>query len=70
MFLTLFNFSGLAVFLFSSTGIKKWLPSNTKTTGTKWGLNSESIVANLATLALSINSSRAGGIINAVSVVL
>src|SRR5215210_3136154 len=68
IFLILFNISGLAVFfLFSSIGIKKLLPSNTKTTGTKWGLNSESIVANLATLALSMNSSTSEEIFNAVS---
>jgi hypothetical protein len=46
------------------------LASNTKTTGTKWGLDAKSTVANLATRALSINSSTAGGIFKAVSVVL
>src|ERR687894_2340270 len=60
IFFILLSFSGLVVFLFLSTGIKKWLPSNTKTTGTKWGLNSESIVANLATLTLCIKSSISG----------
>jgi hypothetical protein len=31
------------------------LPSNTKTTGTKWGLFSESTVASLATVALFVS---------------
>nr|MDQ3562002.1 hypothetical protein [Thermoproteota archaeon] len=61
---------GLAFFLFSSTGIKKWLPSNTKTVGTKWGLNPEPTVANLATLALCIKSSISGVIINDILIVL
>ena len=69
MFFILRRFSGFAFFLFSSTGIKKWLPSNTKTVGTKCGLNSEPTVANLATLALSINASTDGGMLKAVSIV-
>jgi hypothetical protein len=70
MFFILLRFSGLAFFLFSSTGIKKWLPSNTKTVGTKCGLNSELTVANLATLALCIKSSISGVIINDILIVL
>ena len=70
MFFILRRFSGFAFFLFSSTGIKKWLPSNTKTVGTKCGLNPEPTVANLATLALCIKSSISGEIIKGIVVVL
>ena len=70
MFFILRRFSGLAFFLFSSTGIKKRLPSNTKTVGTKCGLDPEPTVANLATLALCINSSISGEIIKGIVVVL
>jgi hypothetical protein len=46
------------------------LPSNTKTVGTKCGLNPEPTVANLATLALCIKSSISGAIIKDILIVL